>query len=130
MKLSRNKKIFAIVGVILIVISGIAIIKANQSTNPYSPPQGPLVTGVVSFSNLSGNVSSEIFNNSQNSNIPVSGNIQAFINLPPGDFITNLTSMNIYNGGYQAIGSGNLSSNGSFSFHLFYSFFSMVWRSS
>ena len=131
MKLSRNKKIFAIVGVILMVVSGIAFIKGNQSANSYVPPQGPLVTGVVSFSNLSENVSSEIIKNNQDSKIPVSGSIQAFINLPPGDFVANLTAMNIYNDGYQAVGSGNLSSNGSFNFNLFYSFFSISeqWKS-
>lgn len=113
------------------VISGIAFIKGNQSANSYVPQQGPLVTGVLSFSNLSENVSSEIIKNNQDSKIPVSGSIQAFINLLPGDFVANLTAMNSYNDGYQAIGSGNLSSNGSFSFHLFYSFFSFSeqWKS-
>ena len=113
------------------VVSGIALIKANQSANSNVPPKGPLVTGVVSFSNLSENVSSEIIKNNQDSKIPPSGNIQAFINLPPGDFAANLTSMNIYSHGYQEIGSGNLSSNGSFNFCLFYSFFSISeqWKS-
>lgn len=113
------------------VISGIAFIKGNQSANSYVPPQGPLVTGVVSFSNLSENVSSEIIKNNLDSKIPVSGSIQAFINLPPGDFAANFTAMNIYSHGYQAIGSGNLSSNGSFNFNLFYSFFSISeqWKS-